>query len=176
MQEKNKKLFVVILGEPKSGKSSTWNALFERRIQKGKKILKLSDYLQTTVYIFVSSPQENYWTKERFLKELKIANNTSNIIFCSLQTHLTGNMNRRNVVTAREVLEIASKNGYDIFIQWLNPGCRSDVDNHRGIENQIIELTEIDSVIGMKKEDAINQAEIRAEKLRIMALGWILSR
>ena len=85
-------------------------------------------------------------------------------------------MNRRNVVTAREVLEIASKNGYDIFIQWLNPGCRSDVDNHRGIENQIIELTEIDSVIGMKKEDAINQAEIRAEKLRIMALGWILSR
>ena len=54
MQEKNKKLFVVILGEPKSGKSSTWNALFERRIQKGKKILKLSDYLQTTVIFLLA--------------------------------------------------------------------------------------------------------------------------
>ena len=175
-KEKKKKLFVVILGEPKSGKSSTWEALFGRRIQKGKKILNLNKYLQTTIYIFVSSPQENYWTKERFLKEFKIADSKSNIVLCSLQTNLTGNMNRRNVVTKEDVLEIANKNGYDIFIQWLNPGCKSGEDIHTDVEHQIIRLTETASVIGMKKEDARNQKEIRAEKIRTIMLGWILSR
>lgn len=176
MQEKNKKLFVVVLGEQNSGKSFTWETLFGRKIQKGKKFLNLNDDLQAKVYIFVSSPQENLWTKERFLKEFKIANSVANIILCSLQTHLTGNMNKRNVVTAREVLEIANRNEYDIFMQWLNPGRRSGIDNQRDVERQIITLTEIDSVIGMKKEDARNQAEIRAEKLKVIILGWILSQ
>ena len=176
MLEKKKKLFVVVLGEPKSGKSSTWETLFGRRIQKGIKILSLNKYIQTTVYIFISSPQENYWTKERFQKEFKIADSKSNIILCSLQTTLTGNMNRRNIVTKEDVLEIASKNGYDIFIQWLNPGRKTGEDKHENVEHQIIRLTKNSSVIGMTKENARNQKEIRAEKIRTIVLGWLLSR
>lgn len=176
MTEESQKLFVAVIGEQRSGKSVTWEALFGKRVQKGKKTLVLNEYLQTSVFVFVSSPQENYWTKEKFQTEFNRTNQQSRIILCSLQSHPTGNMINRRVVTKEEVLDTAKDNGYDIFIYWLNPGFRTGLDRHQNIEHEIMNLTERKAVIGFKKFDARNQPSIRAEYIRKMILGWIQSR
>jgi ABC-type dipeptide/oligopeptide/nickel transport system ATPase component len=177
MREKNKKLFVAILGKGDSGKSITWEALFRVKHRTGRRILHLSKYIQTEVYLFNSSPQERPWTKDEFIHEFKkrCIDDEANIVLCSLQSHLTPHMRDKNIIDAKEVLEIARKNRYDIFIQWLNPGFKSGVDTTKDVEKKIIDLMSINSVIGATKEDAGNKPEIRAEKLRSVILGWINS-
>lgn len=176
MTEDNQKLLIAVIGEQRSGKSITWEALFGKRVQKGKKMLVLNEYLQTSVFVFVSSPQEKYWTEDKFQTELNNAKQQSRIILCSLQSHPTGNMIRRRVITKEEAVEIAKDKGFDIFIYWLNPGYRTDLDRDPDIEHQMMSLTENAAVIGLKKFDARNQPDIRAEYIRKMILGWIQSR
>ena len=173
----NEKLFVAVLGEPDSGKSKTWYELFKAPRKSGEKELVLNEYIQTEVYVFVSSPQENEWTRNEFLENFKKINEEIKIVLCSLQTHLTPSMKSKKIVSAKEVLDIARDNGYEIFIQWLNPGYKWGEDTTPDVEKYIIELMDIESLIGMTKVDAQNTpAEERAEKLRNIILGWINSR
>ncbi len=181
MEEKKKKLFVVVLGEQNSGKSRTWMRLFHSdnplRTRSLERELKLNDYLNVNVFLFYGSFQERDRTFQEFKDEFKkkCLDNDVQIVLCSLQTHSSG-----DIVTTREILDFVCTNGFDIYIQWLYPGSRSS-DEERNftdtIERDIIDLMRVNSVIGISNVNARQVLDQdRAERLRTIILGWILSR
>ncbi len=174
----NEKLFVVVMGEQVSGKSITWETLFDRRHRSGIHMLQLNRYIHSRVLLFVSSPQENYWTLNAFLNTFRNRQRGENldIVLCSLQTTLTNNMVRRHVASAKDIIKHMDENGFDIFIQWLNPGFTSGIDNTPNITDQIMSYCEIDSVIGIRNENATLTPENRAGRLRDVILGWVQSK
>lgn len=190
--QKNRKLFVAVMGEQDSGKSATWNALFNVTIdtnflRRGENVrpLKLTEFLDTDIFLFPGSIQENGWTKEEFNKEFKrlCLDKNVKIVLCSLQTHT--NKNDTITVTAPEVLKFVNLHDFDIFIQWLYPGHNSRNEERKyeqTIGDDIIHLMSIESVIGISREDATEtgnkkqKPKERALKLKEIIYGWILSR
>jgi len=166
------------MGEQGSGKSSTWESLFGRKHLSGLRLLQLNRYIFTKVLLFVSSPQENYWTKTKFLQTFKNRERgeSPDIVLCSLQTSITNNMALRQVVSSKDIIDYMNDNGFDIFIQWLNPGFNSGIDNTPNITNQVMSYCETDSVIGIKKENATIDPAERTERLRDVILGWVQSK
>jgi len=51
-------LVIVIMGNRKSGKSTTWNTLFGRQVRTGKKKLYLTNYDYVEVFLVSGSPEE----------------------------------------------------------------------------------------------------------------------
>lgn len=166
------------MGEQGSGKSITWETLFGGRHRSGIHMLQLNRYIHSRVLLFVSSPQENRWNMNAFLNTFRNRQRGENldIVLCSLQTTLTNNMIRRHVTSARDIIEHMDENGFDIFIQWLNPGFTSEIDNTPNITQQVMSYCEIDSVIGIRNENATLNPEDRAARLREVILGWVQSR
>ena len=107
-------LLVSVLGNINSGKSHTWNKLFDLTVRTGKKERRLyfNDCEYVKVFLVSGSPEE----RETYVGELITAEEPK-IILCSTQY-------RESVKTTfRYFIE----KGYFIFVHWLNPGY-SDPD------------------------------------------------
>lgn len=102
-------LVVAVLGNRKSGKSTTWNALFQRTVRTGSEMRKLyfrkNEYVE--VFLVSGSPEEQHM----YVGEI-IGINKPRIVLCSMQY-------RNDVVDS---INYFTDRNHFLFVHWLNPG------------------------------------------------------
>lgn len=103
------KLVVAILGNRNAGKSSTWYELFGEKVRTGPSTRKLSltkSHYIKDVFLVNGSPEE----RDEPIEEL-IGDQQPTVVLCSTQ-YIVGN----------KTLQYFIDDGYDLYVQWLNPG------------------------------------------------------
>lgn len=103
------KLLIAVLGKENSGKTKTWQTLFEQDVRTGKRLRKFyfNDKEYVEVFLVSGSPEE----REKYVDELITVNNP-NIVLCSVQY----------AVEALGTFNYFIERQYSLFVQWLNPG------------------------------------------------------
>jgi hypothetical protein len=100
---------MTVLGHRHSGKSSTWYELFGSKVKTGKYERKL--YLNKAQYVSVflvsGSPEE----RDAYVGDLLTVEKPS-IVLCSTQY----------IEPVKLTYDFFFQNGYDVRVQWLNPG------------------------------------------------------
>jgi hypothetical protein len=153
------KLAVIVLGNRRSGKSTTWNELFGRTVRTGTGLrdLDLSDGNSMPVFLISGSPQERRRDIEGIL------NNDPRVLLCSLQY----------TESARDSISYLVANSYALYVQWLNPGFDDlypspDVLGFTGF------LLHNGAVLTMR--DATEPAYRRVREIRDFLTGWASRR
>ena len=110
------RLFVSVVGNRDSGKSTTWNTLFGGTVRTGKyaRSLKLYDGECCEVFLISGSPEE----RGEYAGDI-LANTDCRIVLCSAQY----------TASVRKTFDFASKSGFDLCVQWLNPGFNDTGEN-----------------------------------------------
>lgn len=149
-------LAVTTLGNRNSGKSHTWNTLFAATVKTGKLERKL--YLNKAQYVngfLVSgSPEE----RDEYVGEI-ITVEKPNLVLCSTQY----------IASVRETYDFFFNNGYDVHVQWLNPGY-SGVDRCEDSLELLPYLLRKGATVQMR--DGRVDARARAQYLKRAILGW----
>ena len=153
------RLLVAVVGNQNSGKSYTWNTLFERRVRTGKyeHNLPLCNGESVSVFLVSGSPEE----RGKYVGEIIQGN--PRIVLCSLQY-------RHDVF---ESFQYFFDRGFFAFVHWLNPGFHdlgAESDRLRLIPRLLTE----NSLIGIR--DAQADATDRVEEMRDFIRGWALRR
>ena len=153
------RLLVAVVGNRNSGKSYTWNMLFNRPVITGtnERPLSLGNDQCVSVFLVSGSPEE----REIYVGE--IVNSDARIVLCSLQY--------RNDVF--DSFQYFFARGFFPFVHWLNPGY-NDPDAERDCLNLVPYLLAANSLIGIR--DATIDATSRVEEIRDFIRGWALSR
>jgi hypothetical protein len=117
----NDRLIIGVLGSRNSGKSKTWNTLFEKTVITGtqERKLLLSENEWINVFLISGSPEE----RETYVGDI-IGNASPKIVLCSMQY--------REDVT--KTIDYFAKHNYDFFIHWLNPGFNDGLKTEDSIE------------------------------------------
>jgi hypothetical protein len=153
------KLAVIVLGNRKAGKSTTWNTLFGRRVKTGSETrsLLLSDGRSAPVFLISGSPEE----RRRYVGNIVDAGTP--IVLCSLQY----------TERARESFKFFADNGYSLFVQWLNPGRHDQgaVPDRLGFGDFLLHLGATLSV-----RDGRKNPRSRVNELRDFVTGWTIRR
>jgi hypothetical protein len=110
-------LVVAVLGHRNSGKSRTWNSLFNRdpllKVKTGPNMRKL--YLTDTQYVEVflvsGSPEE----RKLYVGDI-IGEKKPRIVLCSMQY----------ISNVTQTIQHFLDNDYCFYVHWLNPGYRDD--------------------------------------------------
>jgi hypothetical protein len=155
-------LVIGVLGHRDSGKSTTWNLLFEYTVRTGSNIRKL--FLTETEYVEVflvsGSPEE----RETYVGNI-VGEQRPRIILCSMQY----------IIEVNETIDFFVNNDYFLYTQWLNPGFNDNNDiaraDYLGIINRI--LAE-DSTVSVRnaKQDQFD----RIDEISDYIYGWAASR
>jgi len=150
------RLLIAVLGNRDSGKSKTWNALFGSTVKTGKNIrsLYLNRAQAAEVFLVSGSPEE----RDIYVSEI-LPDPLPQIVLCSTQY-------REDV---RETFDFFFREGYEVFVQWLNPGFKDD-----GSYDDIFELRDYLLMNGATlqvRDGRINEAS-RVKELRQFILGW----
>jgi hypothetical protein len=135
-------LLIGVLGHRKSGKSTTWNALFGAEVRTGPNIRRL--YLTDTEYVEVflvsGSPEE----RQIYVGDI-IGNQFPRIVLCSMQY----------VSDVTQTIEFFSNNDYYLCVHWLNPGYNDEANDqyfdYLGLINRILSLDSTVSIKDAKK-------------------------
>ena len=152
------KLLIVVLGNPNSGKSKTWNTLFGSTVKTGSQLRYL--YINKAQWVdnvfLVSGSSE-----ERGLPIEEIMPNESSpsIVLCSVQYG----------EVMKSTFDYFLGRGYDVFVQWLNPGYSDEAAS-------VDSLNAVDWLVGkgavLAKRNGQNPVEGRVEEIRQQILGW----
>jgi hypothetical protein len=158
----NEKLIVGVLGAKNAGKTYTWNYLFARKVNTGKKLRKL--YLNKEEYVDVFLVNGAPGERHKYVGDI-ITVNEPKIILCSLQY-------------TKEVLDTIDyfiSHDYFLYIHWLNPGFKEEVEPPLfysiGIINRLLANN---SVVGVR--NAKINIDTRIQELRDFIYGWAKSR
>lgn len=168
-----KKLAIIILGNRDSGKSNTFYELFGRRIKTGWKKLPLEGkYIET--FIKNSSFEEtgqkiddNIFVRNGSFEEMgdnietdPNINQFPSIIFCAVQY----------IEKGLSTIEYFRKNGYYLYIQWLNPGYKDKQEyaDYLKFEEKFSSAGKFYKVSGKEKTE-------RVEQLKQFLINWILN-
>jgi hypothetical protein len=153
-------LLVAVLGNQRSGKSSTWNRLFDPTAKTTVKTGKYPRYLYLNpaqcveVFLISGSAQEREIEVGEILPE-----KSPEIVLCSAQY--------RQDVT--ETFDHFFDKGYEVFVQWLNPG-------HDDPEAQQDNLGLRDFLLNKGATLQVRDGRIdpapRVKELRQFILGW----
>lgn len=103
------RLFFGVMGHRDAGKSTTWNSLFGREVRTGKRprSLELGGGECAEVFLISGSPEERHeYAGDR------LADQECRIVLCSMQY----------IDTVRQTLAYVVGEGFDLHVQWLNPG------------------------------------------------------
>jgi hypothetical protein len=102
-------LLIAVMGARNSGKSFTWNKLFDNKVITGKNIrrLYLNESEYTEVFLISGSPQE----REKNVSDI-IKNCNPKIVLCSMQ-YIEG---------VKASIDFFVEHKFQIYCQWLNPG------------------------------------------------------
>jgi hypothetical protein len=182
------RLFVAVIGERNSGKSTTWNTLFGRQVNTGKKSRSLEIYsaesvdvrlisgsneenkrnlsdvlpsAELDVFIISGSNEE----KERYAQKV-LENVDCRIVLCSVQY----------VEEAFErTWDYVFSEGFSIFAQWLNPGHQAaETWDKLGLVNQLLAHDAVVSIRDGREGDV--RLNARVEEIRQYIHGWAAAR
>lgn len=149
-------LAITILGNRNSGKSRTWNTLFNATVKTGKNERRL--YLNRAQYVnafLVSgSPEE----RDEYVGEIITVEKPS-LVLCSTQY----------VASVRETYDFFFDNGYDVQVQWLNPGY-SDCSRYDDHLNLLPYLLQRGASVQMANGRSDPRSRVRSIVQAI--LGW----
>lgn len=151
------KLVVGVLGNQNSGKSFSWNTLFGETVKTGKyqRKLWLNNCEYVDVFLVSGSPEE----RETYVGEI-ITDDRPAIVLCSMQY-------RQDV---SKTIDYFSKNDYELFIQWLNPG-RSDSSKSQDSLAIISQLLGTGATVQIRS-GKLDNARQRVNEIRNFIYGW----
>jgi len=156
----SEKLAAVVLGHRNSGKSTTWNTLFQRTVRTGsyQRELMFNRCESAWVFLVSGSPEE----RETHIGKI-IADENPSIILSSLQY-------RDDVV---ESFQYFKAKGYQLYVQWINPGFSDDSknDDTLGLIEKLLSWGATVKVV-----DGKAPPEQRARELRNFVYGWAKPR
>ena len=155
------KLLVAALGHRNSGKSHTWNTLFEATVRTGKdeRRLYFNDCEYVKVFLVSGSPEE----RETYVGEL-ILTNDPRVVLCSTQY-------RKGV---KDTFRYFLEREYFIFVHWLNPGYadqESPYFDHLGLINWLFSKQ---SLVGIRSGKV--EAKKRVKEIKQFIYGWAKAR
>ncbi len=157
LHDSNKKLLIGILGNPKSGKATTWSTLFQKTVRTGKyeRELEINDQ-KTNVFLINGAPLERKTEIKKILPKYD-----PQIVLCSFSYH-------KNV---KQNFNYFIKKNYHLYIQWLNPGFNDEFNSSLFYQYGIIDYlltcgAEVCVVNG--KENPIHRVELMKNKI----YGW----
>lgn len=155
-------LAITVLGNRNSGKSTTWNNLFERKVRTGTEIRRLflreREYVE--VFLVSGSPEE----RETYVGKI-IGEQTPRIVLCSMQY--------RADVT--QTIQFFSDNNYSIFCHWLNPGYFDPVEMATSDDLELMKyLLSLNSIVGIR--NGKSEVASRVNEIRDFIYGWASSR
>lgn len=159
---KNNRLVIGALGQQNSGKSTTWYELFNGvRFTKNGKLtwqrvratgkprrLELRPGEWVEVFLINGSPQETTHSVEKTLR-----GQSCPIVLCSM----------RYPGDAPQTLDYYIREGFDLYVQWLNPGChhRNKTLDRSGLQDSIPAVGGQFFIRNGKKDPANRVQEIR---------------
>ena|SRR5581483_1563558 len=149
-------LAVTTLGNRNSGKSQTWNTLFGSTVKTGKyeRRLYLNRAQYVNVFLVSGSPEE----REEYVGEI-ITVEKPNIVLCSTQY----------IESVRTTYDFFFANGYDVHVQWLNPGFK---DGTRYADSLDLVPYLLKKGATLEQSDGRADPKQRAQNLVRVILGW----
>lgn len=154
------KLAVIVLGHRNSGKTTTWNTLFGRRVRTGTEIRELNLSANVTIPVFLvsGSPEE----RQLYVGDI-IDEANPQVVLCSLQY----------IENGRESIRFFIDNGYRLFVQWLNPGHSDDgiLPDTLGFLPFLLYSGAVVSI-----RDGKPEPDKRVREIREYLIGWAGSR
>jgi hypothetical protein len=154
------RLVIAVLGTRNSGKSETWNRLFDATVRTGKhpRWLYLNAAQSVEVFVVSGSPEERETKVEDILPDP-----LPQIVLCSVQYR----------DDAADTFRYFLRNGYELFVQWLNPGY-SDGDRYAddlGLRDFLLTHTAT-----LQERDGTLDPASRLKEIRQFLLGWATYR
>jgi hypothetical protein len=148
------------LGNRNSGKSETWNTLFGATVKTGKHPRSLQLYGNECVEVFLisGSPEERGLYAGDILKDEECR-----IVLCSIQY----------IEEASQTFNFATEEGFDIYVQWLNPGYSDPGENYDRL-CLMPWLLGHDATIAMRNGKVSPKS--RTEEIRQFIHGWAKAR
>ncbi len=149
-------LAMTVLGHRNSGKSSTWYELFGSVVKTGKYERKL--YLNKAQYVSVflvsGSPEE----RDAYVGDLLTVERPS-IVLCSTQY----------IEPVKQTYDFFFQNGYDVHVQWLNPGYNDPAryDDHLQLVPYLLRKGAT-----VQTRDGREPAKGRCQDIVRTILGW----
>ncbi|MEA2879658.1 MAG: hypothetical protein QOF14_4854 [Hyphomicrobiales bacterium] len=155
-----KRLFVGVLGHRKAGKSTTWYELFGHAVRRGKNARQLILIKESAAEVFVVSgsfEERGEYADEGLDKQ------DARIVLCSIQYNEEG----------LNTIDYAFKNGFDVFIQWLNPGYHDETDyfDRLGLVNSVLARGGTFAI-----RDGKGSLRNRVREIREFIFGWAAYR
>jgi hypothetical protein len=150
------RLLVGVLGHRNSGKSHTWNALFDRTVRRGAnpRALELRPGESVEVFLVSGSFEE----REEYAGDI-LKSQDCRIVLCSMQY----------AEEVGETLAYFMDQGFSLYVQWLNP-CYSDqaaTFDHLGLAPRILAAR---SVLAIRNGQV--NADFRVQEIREFIYGW----
>lgn len=150
------RLLVAVLGTRNSGKSTTWNHLFDGTVRTGKyqRWLYLNAAQSVEVFVVSGSPEEREKEVGSVLPEP-----LPRIVLCSVQYR----------EDATETFRYFFRHGYDGFVQWLNPGY-SDGERYEdtfGLRDFLLSHSAT-----LQERNGQSDPTHRVKDVRQFILGW----
>ncbi|HNQ66966.1 MAG TPA: hypothetical protein PKN32_01195 [Bacteroidales bacterium] len=157
----NTKLLIGVIGNQGSGKSTTWSTLFDRKVHTGKNLRKLEiNGVKIPVFLINESALERKTSLEYILPD-----NDPQIVISSFLYHKDVKSN----------FEYFHKKGYDLYVQWLNPGF-SDPNEKALFYNEGI----INFLLGLGTTVSVKNGKLspqhRVQELKNYIFAWHLSK
>lgn len=154
------RLLIAILGNRNSGKSTTWNRLFDGTVKTGKyeRPLYLNRAQSVDVFLVSGSPEEREIEVGEILPEP-----LPQIILCSTQY--------REDVT--ETFDYFFRKGYEVFVQWLNPG-HGDPEAYE--DTLALKDFLLKKGATLQVRDGRADTALRIKEIRQFILGWATHR
>jgi hypothetical protein len=160
-QPKKDRLAVCVVGHQKSGKSKTWNTLFGKRVRTSGEVrhLPLGGGECAEVFLVSGSPEE----RNTYVAEI-IGKQNARIVLCSVQY----------VEHGRQTFDYFLKQGYTLYVHWLNPGYmdRCVIEDHMGLMDCLLYTRRAFVAIRSGKHDPRQ----RVQELREYIYGWAAYR
>lgn len=156
----SERLLIAVLGNRNSGKSTTWNWLFGSAVKTGKyeRSLFLNDAQWVNVFLVSGSPEERNIEVGEILPDY-----VPQIVLCSTQY--------REDVT--ETFDYFFRQGYEVFVQWLNPGYSDDApyDDKFFLREYLLE-----NGATIQIRDGQSDLKCRLKDIRQFIFGWAAYR
>ncbi|WP_374614982.1 hypothetical protein [Sphingorhabdus sp.] len=154
------RLFVAVMGNRNSGKSTTWNTLFKGAVRTGKRARSLELYGGECCEVFLvsGSPEERGKYAGDILEDMDCK-----IVLCSVQY----------TEAVQKTFSYVTEAGFDLFVQWLNPGFSDSIVgfDRLGLVSQLLAQGATFSI-----RDGHSAPSERTEELRQFIFGWAKAR
>jgi hypothetical protein len=157
------KLMIGILGGVKSGKTHTWNLLFNKKtVKTGRRTRKL--FLDENNFIEVFLISRSAQKRKMDVKSI-IKDKDPQIVLCSLQY----------APKLSQSLKYFVDNGYFMYLHWLNPGFKEPNDLPLFYDSDLVDwILSVPSMLGVR--NGKQKADARVSEIHDFLYSWAKSR